>query len=57
MQSADTLFEGSIPRTKVALVCVEALFIPTSRNQVIEIVANSEAQKQPLEKLFASVSN
>ena len=57
MQSADTLFEGSIPRTKVALVCVEALFIPTSRNQVIEIVANSEAEKQPLEKLFASVSN
>jgi len=57
MQSADTLFEGSIPRTKVAQVCVEALFIQDSRNKIIEIVANSEAQPQPLEQLFARVSD
>jgi uncharacterized protein YbjT (DUF2867 family) len=57
MQSADTLFEGSIPRTKVAQVCVEALFIQDSRNKIIEIVANSEAQQQPLEQLFARVSD
>ncbi|SKB14538.1 conserved hypothetical protein [Planktothrix sp. PCC 11201] len=57
MQSADTLFEGSIPRTKVAQVCVEALFVEDSRNKIIEIVANPEAQQQPLEQLFASVSH
>lgn len=55
MQSADTLFEGSIPRTKVAQVCVEALFIPSARNKIIEIVASSEASQQSFEQLFASV--
>lgn len=57
MQSADTLFEGSIPRTKVAQVCVEALFLDDSRNKIVEIVANSEAPSQPFEQLFASVLN
>ncbi|MFM1843239.1 MAG: hypothetical protein RLZZ490_1981, partial [Cyanobacteriota bacterium] len=28
MSSADTLFDGSIPRQKVAEVCVESLFLP-----------------------------
>ncbi|WP_254175205.1 NAD(P)H-binding protein [Planktothrix pseudagardhii] len=57
MQSADTLFEGSIPRTKVAQVCVEALFSDNSRNKIVEIVANSEAAPKPFEQLFASVLN
>lgn len=57
MQSADTLFEGSIPRTKVAQVCVEALFLDNSRNKIVEIVANSEADPKPFEQLFASVLN
>lgn len=56
MGSANTLFDGSIPRTKVAQVCVEALFIPTARNKIIEIVANSEATQQSFEQLFASVA-
>lgn len=56
MRSADTLFDGSIPRTKVAQVCVEALFIPSARNKIVEIVANSEATQQSLEQLFASVA-
>lgn len=56
MGSADTLFDGSIPRTKVAQVCVEALFIPTARNKIVEIVANSDATQQSFEQLFASVA-
>jgi len=46
MSSADTLFDGSIPRTKVAQVCVEALFEPSARNKIVEIVAKAEAQKE-----------
>lgn len=57
MKSADTLFEGSLPRTKVAQVCVEALFTEASRNKIVEIVANSEAQQQSFEQLFANVLN
>ncbi|MGL5081913.1 MAG: NAD(P)H-binding protein [Microcoleaceae cyanobacterium] len=55
MQGADTLFEGSIPRQKVAQVCVEALLIPSARNKIVEIVTQSEAVNQPLEQMFASV--
>lgn len=57
MKSADTLFEGSLPRTKVAQVCVEALFSEVSRNKIVEIVANSEAPQQSFEQLFSSVLN
>ncbi|MGF1520498.1 MAG: SDR family oxidoreductase, partial [Nodosilinea sp.] len=39
MAPADTLFEGSVPRLKVAQVCVEALYLPQSRNKIVEIVA------------------
>jgi uncharacterized protein YbjT (DUF2867 family) len=52
LSSADTLFEGSIPREKVAQVCVEALFSPAARNQVVEIVAKPDAVAKPLEELF-----
>lgn len=55
MESADKLFEGSIPRTKVAQVCVEALFLPASRNKVVEIVASSEAPAKSFDQLFAGV--
>ncbi|MEG4199573.1 NAD(P)H-binding protein [Microcoleus sp. Pol12A5] len=55
MTGADKMFESSIPRTKVAQVCVEALFQPTSRNKVVEIVAKSEAPQKSFEELFASV--
>ncbi|PSB35445.1 NAD(P)H-binding protein [Chlorogloea sp. CCALA 695] len=56
MSSADTLFEGSIPRTKVAQVCVEALSQSTSRNKIVEIVAKEEAAKQSFEQLFIGVA-
>lgn len=55
MSSADTLFENSIPRTKVAQVCVEALFEPTSRNKIVEIVAKPDAPQKSFEELFAAV--
>ena len=56
MAPADTLFEGSVPRLKVAQVCVEALFLPQSRNKVVEIVAQDNANPQPYEALFAGVA-
>jgi uncharacterized protein YbjT (DUF2867 family) len=56
MASADTLFEGSIPRTKVAQVCVEALFQPAAQNKIVEIVAKPEASMKPFEELFASIA-
>lgn len=39
MQGPDTLFEGSIPRKKVAQVCVESLFEKARWNQIVEIIA------------------
>lgn len=55
MQSADTLFEGSIPRQKVAQVCVEALFAEVARNKIVEIVANPNAPEKNFPELFAGV--
>ncbi|MFQ4141246.1 NAD(P)H-binding protein [Chlorogloeopsis sp. ULAP02] len=56
MQSADTLFEGSIPRQKVAQVCVEALFEPTARNKIVEIIAKPDAAVKSFGELFASIA-
>ncbi len=56
MSSADSLFEGSIPRTKVAEVCVEALTESAARNKIVEIVAKPDAVAQPFEALFANVA-
>lgn len=55
MSSADTLFDGSIPRSKVAQVCVEALSEPDSRNKIVEVVASAEAGEKSWDQLFASV--
>ncbi len=55
MSSADTLFEGSIPRQKVAQVCVDAITEPTAKNKVVEIITSETAVSQPMETLFASV--
>ncbi|HEY9845420.1 MAG TPA: SDR family oxidoreductase [Candidatus Caenarcaniphilales bacterium] len=56
MSAADTLFEGSIPRRKVAQVCVNALFQPAAQNKVVEIVAKPEAPERSMEELFTSVA-
>jgi uncharacterized protein YbjT (DUF2867 family) len=55
MSSADTLFEGSIPRTKVAQVCVESLLYPSARNKIVEIVAEPNKTATSWENLFARV--
>jgi len=55
MSKADTLFEGSIPRQKVAQVCVEALFCPESRNKIVEIVTQEQAPEKSFSELFAAV--
>jgi hypothetical protein len=55
MSSADTLFDGSIPRTKVAQVCVEALSEPDARNKIVEVVASAEASDKSWDQLFASI--
>ena len=52
MSSADTLFEGSIPRQKVARVCVEALNEESAKNKVVEIVTSEDAASQPIATLF-----
>jgi uncharacterized protein YbjT (DUF2867 family) len=55
MQSADTLFDGSIPRQKVAEVAVESLFELAARNKVVEVVAKPEASWKSFGELFANV--
>lgn len=56
MTAADKLFDGSIPRTKVAQVCVESLMTPTAQNKIVEIVAQPTAPNRPMTELFASVA-
>ncbi len=55
MSGADTLFDGSIPRQKVAQVCVESLTNPQARNKVLEVVSAPTAAAKSWEELFASV--
>lgn len=57
MEQPDTLFEGNIPRTKVAQVCVEALFQPAARNQIVEIIAPPEAPERSLKDKFEQVAS
>ncbi len=56
MSAADTLFEGSIPRTKVAQVSVEALFSPAAQNKVVEIVAQPTAPVLDLADQFGAIA-
>jgi uncharacterized protein YbjT (DUF2867 family) len=57
MQQADTLFDGSIPRAKVAQVCVEALLQPNARNKTVEIVSREQASLVAFPDLFSSVQS
>ena len=56
MESADRLYLGTIPRTKVAQACVEALMQPEARNKIVEVIAKPEASDQSWDQLFARVS-
>jgi len=55
MEGADSLFEGSLPREKVAQVCVAALNDSASRNKIVEIVARPDAPEKQMTELFAAV--
>jgi uncharacterized protein YbjT (DUF2867 family) len=55
MGAADTLFEGSIPRQKVAVACVESLFDRAADHKVLEIIAKPDAPTQTWSQLFTSV--
>lgn len=56
METADTLFDGSIPRQKVAQVCVEALSNPEARDKIVEIIAKPDAPTKSFQELFAGVA-
>ena len=56
MSSADTLFEGSIPRTKVAQVTVDALFEESAKNKLLEIVVQADQTDLPIAELFTQVA-
>ncbi|MFS8775773.1 SDR family oxidoreductase [Synechococcus sp. W65.1] len=49
----DTLFEGSIPRTKVAQVAVESLFQPAAKDRIFEIIAKPGVPRWEWSELFA----
>jgi uncharacterized protein YbjT (DUF2867 family) len=49
----DTLFEGSIPRTKVAQVAVESLFQPAAKDRIFEIIAKPGVPRREWSELFA----
>ncbi len=55
MTPADTLFEGNVPRLKVAETCVEALLNPQAQNKIVEIVAQENATAKSYSELFAGV--
>jgi uncharacterized protein YbjT (DUF2867 family) len=59
MSAADTLFEGSLPRSKVAEVCIEALSCSSAKNKVVEIVtraASPGVEIPTYDQYFANVS-
>ncbi len=55
MAAPDTLFEGNVPRWKVAETCIEALSLPAAQNKTVEIVAQDTATVQSYGDLFAGV--
>ena len=57
MSQADTLFDGSIPRQKVAQVCVEALSQLEAKSTIVEIVARADAENKSWLELFATASS
>ncbi|MDJ0590988.1 MAG: SDR family oxidoreductase [Pleurocapsa sp. MO_226.B13] len=56
MKGADILFDGSIPRSKVACVCVEAIFQPEAKSKIVEIITTPEAESQTWEQLFSNIA-
>lgn len=55
MKGADQLFEGSIARSQVATVCIEALETPGAASKILEIVSSPDRPSQPIAELIAQV--
>ncbi len=55
MSRADTLFDGSIPRAKVAQICVAAAQDAKARNKILEVVAKPDMPSRSLGELFEAV--
>lgn len=57
--AADTLFSGSIPRSRVAQVCGEALTSPHAKNKIVEVVGDPlqtlPDSAEQWDRLFAQV--
>ncbi|MEM8642399.1 MAG: SDR family oxidoreductase [Cyanobacteria bacterium P01_G01_bin.54] len=56
LQSADTLFEGRIPRVKVAQIAIAALEHDATQNQIIETIATPDAPEQSWAERFGAVA-
>ena len=54
LSGPDTLFEGRIPRQKVASICVEALFQPSIDNKIVETVTQPDKPAVPVAELLAN---
>lgn len=52
VSAPDTLFEGRIPRTEVARVCVESLFQEAARDRILEIVSRPETPERDIAELL-----
>ncbi len=56
MSSADSLYEGSIPREKVAQICVKSLSYPQANNKILEVITEADAQEKTWQELFTNIS-
>lgn len=56
MSSEDTLFGGSIPRQKVAQICVKSLRYPQTHNKIIEVIAKPDVSEKTWEQLFSGAN-
>ena len=55
MKGMDSLFDGSIPREKVAQVCIESCLDVKAKNKILEIVASKDAEEKSMTDLFAAI--
>lgn len=54
VKGADSLFEGSIPRDRVAEVCADALLLPAAKNRILEIVTEETQPETSLASWLAA---
>ncbi|MEO1134296.1 MAG: SDR family oxidoreductase, partial [Cyanobacteria bacterium J06639_1] len=54
ISTPDTLFEGRVPRSEVARVCVEALFQESARDRILEIVTRPDTPERDIAELLAA---